>query len=84
MKGERRYMKIQKPGRVAGVARTLRGLVSMGFWGLCVAWMEMAYPQKINVREKRSCAMFPAVSADSIPATTMSVNVDVKSKNTQT
>ena len=42
------------------------------------------YPQKIRVREKSSCAMFPAVSAVSIPATTISVNVEVKIRNAQT
>ena len=42
------------------------------------------YPQKIRVREKRSWAMLPAVSAVSIPATTISVKVEVKIRNVQT
>ena len=42
------------------------------------------YPQNIKVNEKSSCAMFPAVSAVSIPATTIVLKVEVKSKKTQT
>lgn len=49
-----------------------------------VAKGSMAYPLKISVKEKSSWAIFPAVSAVSIPAMTISVKVDVKSKKTQT
>lgn len=35
------------------------------------------HPQKMRVREKSKLAMFPAVSAESIPAMTMAVKVDV-------
>ena len=44
---------------------------------------EKTHPQKIKVMEKKSWAMFPAVSAVSIPATIRLVKVDVKSKNAQ-
>ena len=38
-------------------------------------------PQKMRVREKSKLAMLPAVSADSIPAMTIEVNVEVKRRN---
>ena len=79
--GETRYMKIQNPGRAVGLARTLEFLLVMD---LNVAEASETYPQKINVKEKSSWAMFPAVSAVSMPAIIMSVKVEVKIKNTQT
>lgn len=42
------------------------------------------YPQKIKVSENNICATLPAVSAVSIPATTICVNVDVNIRKTQT
>lgn len=63
VKGETRYMKIQKPGRAVGLART---------------------PQKMRQRENIRLAIFPAVSAESIPAIIKSVKVDVKIRNAQT
>ena len=60
VKGETRYMKIQKWGKTEGEAKT---------------------PQKTSVSENIKFAMLPAVSAVSIAATTMVVNVDVKRRN---
>jgi hypothetical protein len=71
-------MKIQKPGRVWGVARTLDGELA------CDVEEEGrndAYPEKINVSENIRFAMVPPVSATSIPAMTVFVNVDVKRRN---
>ena len=62
MKGDTRYMKIQKRGKTLGLART---------------------PQKTRVKENMSCAMLPPVSAVSMAAITMVVNVDVKRRNSQ-
>ena len=42
--------------------------------------MNIAYPLKTKHKENRSCAILPPVSADSIPAITRLVKVDVKSK----
>lgn len=81
VKGETRYMKIQKPGRAVGLARTLEYLLVMD---LKAAEASETYPQKIRVKEKSSWARFPAVSAVSMPAIIMSVKVEVKTKKTQT
>jgi hypothetical protein len=39
------------------------------------------YPQKISDREKRSWAKLPPVSADSIPAMTMELKVELNIRN---
>jgi hypothetical protein len=67
-------MKIQKPGRFWGVARTLDGELA------CDAKDERrdACPQKINISENIRLAIVPPISAISIPAMTMFVNVEVK------
>ena len=62
VKGDRRYMKIQKPGKELGVART---------------------PQKTKQSENIKLARLPPVSADSMPAMTMCVKVEVNNKNIQ-
>jgi hypothetical protein len=71
-------MNIQKPGRAWGVARTLDGESACD-----VEEKERndAYPQKINVSENIRLATVPPVSATSIPAMTMFVNVEVKRRN---
>lgn len=78
-------MKIQKPGRAVGLARTLPGCVSTHTATLeaDVYESEGAYPQKIRQSENMSCATLPAVSAESMPAIIMSVKVLVKIKNIQ-
>jgi hypothetical protein len=63
VKGESRYMKIQKRGKLDGCAST---------------------PQKIRHSVNMRLAMLPPVSADSTPAMTMCVKVDVKIRNIQT
>jgi hypothetical protein len=83
VKGDTRYIKIQKPGRAVGGTRTL---ITKGDW-LVLSALPMleedlrSYPQKTRQREKMRLARLAPVSAVSMAAMHMWANVLVKIRN---
>ena len=77
-------MKIQKPGRLVGLARTLwRILASVHPISCTTVQYGKTYPQKMSVNVNAKLAMLPPDSAVSIPAMARCVNVLVNKRKAQ-